>query len=358
MNLLVAGWSVRSLACSLYDAGYSVTAADAYYDADLRIRGIPTISIREACRHHTDFDALLYGSSVEELLKFFPGRIFGNSAKTIRNLSDVRTWFAFLDRAGIHYPRTWFSASELPSGVEVLLKNPSRHGGAGVRPWKGDNIPRGNLLQEKIDAISYSASFFATKGDATLLGVTEHVGFERDVRTTLNVPGYAYCGNILLRDWKKKILDRLSDIARSLTQEYNLVGLNGIDFIMTENEEPLLLEINPRWCASFELLERVPGFVPAVSQIKGKLPPITELPIGAVGKAVLYAPETGVNAPPDSLEWLQEGIVDVPMPGEIIKPLHPLCTVIAEGETRDACLSALLAKAVKLYERLEKNDGR
>lgn len=358
MNLLVAGWSVRSLACSLYDAGYNVTAADAYCDADLEIRGIPIISMREAISQHSTFDALLYSSNVEELLQCFKGKIYGNSAETIRHLSDTSAWFVFLDRTGIFYPRTWFSASELPTGVEVLLKDPSRHGGVGVRPWTGENISQGNLLQEKLDARSYSASFFAAENEVRLLGVTEHLGFEYDVRRMLNVPGYAYCGNILLRDWKEKIINRLSDIVRCLTKEYNLVGMNGIDFIMTEDEEPLLLEINPRWCASFELLERIPDFVPAVSQIEGKLPPNTELSVGAVGKAILYAPVTGVKVPADSLEWLREGIVDVPMPGEIIMPRHPLCTVIAEGETRETCHNALLEKASKLYERLGKKDAK
>ena len=189
------------------------------------------------------------------------------------------------------------------------------------------------------------------------MGVTEQLGFDRKISETLHVPGYAYCGNILLRDWNEELLARLTSIARCLTREYHLVGLNGIDFIMGEDCEPLLLEINPRWCGSFELLERIPGFLPAIAQIEGQLPPVTDLPVGAVGKAVLYAPDSGVHVPSNSLEWLQDGMADVPMPGEIIKPQHPLCTVFAEADTRDACLNALLVKADLLYERLEKNHA-
>lgn len=357
MRVLVAGWSMRSPASSLHDAGYNVTAADAYGDADLKIRGIPVISFEEAWRQRARYDVLLYGSNAEALVEAFPGIIRGNSVSTLRRLADVRVWFDFLDRVGIGFPRTWFSAAELPDNVEILEKNPSRHGGAGVRPWTGGKIPRGSILQEKLDAQSFSASFFSSEGEITLLGVTEQLGFDREISETLHVPGYAYCGNILLRDWDENLLARLSSIARCLTREYRLVGLNGIDFIMGEDCEPLLLEINPRWCASFELYERIPGFLPAVAQIEGQLPPVTALPVGAVGKAVLYAPDPGVHVPADSLKWLQDGMADIPMPGGIIKPQHPLCTVFAEADTRDECLKSLLAKAGMLYERLEKNHA-
>ena len=357
MRILVAGWSVRSPACSLHDAGYHVTAADAYKDADLNIRGIPLISFEEARRQHARYDMLLYGSNAEPLVEVFRGKIRGNSANMLRRLADVRAWFDFLDRAGIGFPRTWFSAADLPGHVEILEKNPSRHGGAGVRPWTGGAIPKGSILQEKLDARSFSASFFAVEGEVTLLGVTEQLGFDREISEALHVPGYAYCGNILLRDWDGKLLTRLSSIARCLAREYRLVGLNGIDFIMGEDHEPLLLELNPRWCASFELFERMPGFLPAIAQIEGQLPPITSLPVGATGKAILYAPDPGIHVPADSLKWLQDGMADVPMPGGVIEPRQPVCTVFAEADTRDACLDTLIEKAGMLYERLERNHA-
>ena len=47
----------------------------------------------------------------------------------------------------------------------------------------------------------------------------------------------------------------MSAIAGAVTEAFGLVGLNGIDFVLREGE-PYVLEINPRYSASMELIER------------------------------------------------------------------------------------------------------
>jgi len=46
----------------------------------------------------------------------------------------------------------------------------------------------------------------------------------------------------------------LNVLATTLTQAFGLVGLNGIDFILN-GEQLSILEVNPRYSASMELVE-------------------------------------------------------------------------------------------------------
>ena len=49
-------------------------------------------------------------------------------------------------------------------------------------------------------------------------------------------------------------------MADAVTREFGLVGLNGIDFIARDGV-PWPIEVNPRYSASMELLERARGHV-------------------------------------------------------------------------------------------------
>jgi predicted ATP-grasp superfamily ATP-dependent carboligase len=59
------------------------------------------------------------------------------------------------------------------------------------------------------------------------------------------------------------------------------------------------------------------------------------------GKAILYA-EKEIRAP-DTYRWLRTGIRDIPHAGERILFGKPVCTLLAQGSTRDACFSRLAA---------------
>ena len=50
-------------------------------------------------------------------------------------------------------------------------------------------------------------------------------------------------------------MSRSCDLARALVEEFDLVGVNGIDFVARDGL-PYAIEVNPRWCASMELVER------------------------------------------------------------------------------------------------------
>ena len=91
-----------------------------------------------------------------------------------------------------------------------------------------------------------------------------------------------------------------------------------------------------------ELMDRASGaslFGLHLAACRGELLPSVALGRGVWGKAIVYATRT--VAAPDTTAWLDEGIRDVPHPGEVIRAEHPICTVLSSGPTRARCRAAL-----------------
>ena len=115
------------------------------------------------------------------------------------------------------------------------------------------------------------------------------------------------------------------------------------------------IEVNPRYVASIELLERATGIAtlgawpihPPRRQVAGSAAPAGH---AVHGKAILFARADG--SAPDMYElFARDQVADVPLIGEPIRAGHPVCTVFAAGADRDACLARLHDLARRLYTR-------
>jgi predicted ATP-grasp superfamily ATP-dependent carboligase len=119
--------------------------------------------------------------------------------------------------------------------------------------------------------------------------------------------------------------------------------------------EAFVLELNPRYCASMELMEGSGGpsvFGTHAAACRGSLPaPGAPPPRRAWGKAVVWARVPVVA--PDTRSWLARGDrADVPFPGERIGQGHPICTLFASGADRDECYRRLAESAASLEAEL------
>jgi predicted ATP-grasp superfamily ATP-dependent carboligase len=120
------------------------------------------------------------------------------------------------------------------------------------------------------------------------------------------------------------------------------------------------IEVNPRWCASMELVERAYGVsifgAHAAACTTGALPEFDiatarRAPLVA-GKAIVFARRETVMG--DTRPWLDDpDIRDVPHPGERIAERHPICTVFADGGDASGCYDALVRRANCIYSRIE-----
>jgi predicted ATP-grasp superfamily ATP-dependent carboligase len=237
------------------------------------------------------------------------------------------------------------------------LRKPQRGGGgSGVKDWKpGTPLRPQELVQERIDGVLASVAFVADGRRAVMLGASR--GLAGD--PAFGAPGHRYCGSIYPLSADRGVLDRMSAIVSAATEAFGLVGLNGIDFVL-RNGEPHVLEINPRYCASMELIERggrLGVFEAHVAACGGALPS-SDLgaPPAVQGKAVLYARSDLVVG--DSTRWLlRDDVRDVPFPGDHIRRGRPVCTVYASDADSVACYERLVAAAAALERELEQDAG-
>lgn len=276
-----------------------------------------------------------------------------------------------------------------------LVKPLASGGGHRVRPWRGPGrslrnvrraarVPRGCCLQEFVDGTAGSVVFVAAGGRAVPLGVSRQLIGEH----VFGAEGYRYCGNILAAAGDPQfarddaLVDAASALARVVAEQFDLVGVNGIDFIARDGV-PYAIEVNPRWCGSMELVERAYGLsvfgAHAAACDAGALPEFDLVTArrgaGAVGKAVVFARRDVMVG--DTRAWLPEDNVDnvddvddvdnvdrvdalgaaasvrdVPHPGERIRSGRPVCTVFATGRDASTCHAALVQRADHVYADL------
>jgi predicted ATP-grasp superfamily ATP-dependent carboligase len=240
-----------------------------------------------------------------------------------------------------------------------LVKPLASGGGHRVQPWSGaESLPRGCYLQELVNGTPGSVVFVASGGRAVPIGVSRQLIGD----PTFGAAGYRYCGSILAGAGDTDdaaLVARAGALARAVAEEFGVVGVNGIDFVARDGV-PYAIEVNPRWCASMELVERAYGLsvfeAHAAACASGVLPEFDLLRArrgaAAVGKAVVFARRD--VAVGDTGKWLADASVrDVPHPGERIQAGRAVCTVFAAGRDAASCHAALARRAERVYAELD-----
>ncbi|KKM08940.1 hypothetical protein SY88_20980 [Clostridiales bacterium PH28_bin88] len=379
MRILLLGFTARALAEAAAAAGYDAVSLDYFGDYDLQ-RLIPAYSLRRdwgtgysaenlwRASERLNWEAAVYASDLENHPPVVArlagkGRLLGNGPGELA-VRDRRRLQAALGRGGILFPR---STSRLPeSGGDRWLVKPEKSGGGrGVAFWQpGQPVPPGAYWQRFIPGTPVSAAFVANGAECVVLGVTEQFsgGEEKG--------GFAYRGNVVPflppeKAERAALLAAVRRFAAFLTREFGLKGLNGMDLIYHE-QRLYLLEVNPRYSASMELLAR--AYRPHLFRdhvdacLTGRLPRFYleeywEHP-PFYGKRVVYA-RCRVRVPVRrEAEWRRAGVRDIPRGGERIPPGSPVCTVLAAADSRGECLARLDGAEAWIRSQLEKETGR
>jgi len=359
-RVLLAGVSTRAMAESAALAGYAVWSLDAFGDLDqhpsVRAVSLPrdvgapfTVDavVRAADGIESDVVAYLspfenHPATVERLAR---GRtLWGNSASVLRR---VRTP-GVISRAAVSDSNRW------------LVKPRASGGGHGIEWWSpGNPVPAESHVEPFIDGEPGSIVFVAAGRDLSPLGLTRQLVGEMAFGAT----GFRYCGSILHNathtGGRSQLLDSALHVARGVVAEFDLVGVNCIDFIARDGVA-IPIEVNPRWSASMELVERTHGLsvfgVHATACTTGELPTFdvahAHTSPAVSGKAIVFARHDVTCG--DTAVWLGDSTVrDVPHPGEHIAAGRPVCTIFATGADADTCHAGLIARANRVYETLE-----
>jgi len=372
-RVLIAGVSTRALAVSAAHAGNRVTAIDAFGDLDLRraaqvialrpdhgMRYSPSAAVAAAegvpsamAAYTSNFEN--YPGSVTRLARHH--QLLGNPSTVLIRVRNPIELMRTLNRRGFATPRTRTRPLPAPQRARSWLIKPRQSGGGhGTSVWRrGQPVPRTHYLQERLPGTPGSLLFAADGRRAVPLGLSRQL--VADAR--FGAHGFRYCGSLFGPDTglfplQDHLLQIAGNLASAVTEEFGLVGLNGVDFI-ARNGVPYPIEVNPRYSASMELVERAQGlsiFEMHAEACHGTLPPV---PIGQVavqGKAIVFARRNVALG--DTRPWLENGwFADIPYPGERIGRGRPICTVFATGRNAAACHRSLVRRAAGVYRAAE-----
>jgi len=368
-RVLIAGVSTRGFAESAARAGYDVIAVDGFGDLDLRAcartvlvaRGSDRFSMPAALRAAgaVACDAVCYVASFENHpdavgVLARRGTLWGNPPAVLRRVRDPVRLARALAAHGLPAPAVRLSAPRSPARTRWLLKPRASGGGSGITRWRGRSVPVGSYLQQWIAGVPGSIVFAADGRRAVPLGLSRLLAGER----AFGAGPFRYCGNIL-GGADARLADSARRIADAVTREFRLVGVNGIDFVARRGV-PYPLEVNPRYTAALELVERAHGlgiFATHARACAGELPGAPPPPRTALGKAIVYARRDLVIG--DTSSWLEdESVRDIPSPGQRIGRGHPVCTIFAHARDPAACHAALVRRARSLYREIEARERR
>ena len=383
MRILIVGFSTRAIAESATRSGEQVLTLDYFGDRDqraivenhslLRDAGLPFSAgaLLEASRG-LNYDALVYVSNLENypdiVREMASGRaLLGNSPSVLQEVRDWRELRGFCSTAAIPCPTTWLPGEEENAAATLpwLCKPSHSGGGHGIQHWSGARLNETQVLQEYIAGRPASAAFVADGSRSVILGITEQlIG-----RAELGTGGFTWCGNILPLEttpasWQT-LFPAVQAMTDQLTQRFGLRGANGIDLVIAEGADgcplPYLVEVNPRYTASMELIEWDSGinvFSVHLAALEGRLPEFTlaARPVGRYfGKGIVFALRDSVT--PETGDWFTNNRRDIPCSGEEIQSGHPICTVLAQGETHQNCWEGLVRRAQSVQQELLAASG-
>lgn len=346
MRILVAGVSIRYIACSAARAGHSVIALDCFCDLDLErcASKMAHLSLDElenslkAYIQEFSPDALVLGTGLEEL-KINGIKVLNNPPDKAAMVSD-KLWFAhWLEKKGFPFIPTLELVEHLRTSV--IVKPRKGAGGIGCRYLNGTeelNFGEDMIVQPLVEGKPASSSVIANGREAVTIAINEQIiGAE-----WAGARGFEYVGNITPLE---PDCPEIGEMAEEIIAELGLIGCNGVDFLLTK-DGPVVVEVNPRFQGSLDAVELSMGInvFHAHQQAFQGLLPLKPQPEISAGRAIIYA-EKDLRI---EREMRGEWIRDVPRPGTFIKKGMPLCSLLAIGEGREATINELKNYALML----------
>lgn len=335
--VLIFAQSGRFLAQSATQAGYTTWVADCFGDSDClsvvdRWQALPsfqqltrqTILMVLSQLTRGEYCSLICGSGIEycyPMLFPLPDNIqlIGNPLDTLLTIKTPALFFNLLTQLGLDYPSTVF---ETPNdGLNWLKKTASGTGGGHIEYIK-TNINQHDTnayYQHFITGDSGSCLFLADGCNAQLLSINQQYSASNTQHPFL-------LGRIHSQ-WRLSTThqDYLHEVINKLTASTSLVGLNSLDFIITKQNQLLILEINPRPSASAELIENSATlFQQHIQASLGQLPSPNHT-LKPQKASIFYHYATKDYRVPAKMIWPSE-CNDIPNKGITIKKNQPICT--------------------------------
>ena len=263
-TLLVAGFATRHVAASAHRAGYIVYAVDCFCDSDLYAyvkdadtflenADLPHI-VALACQKW-DIDGILVTSGAESItVDAVP--VFGSSAECAARFCDKQQIQHFFEEHDIPRPKQIDSASIEP-GKQYLLKplvgaggwrNRAIHSQTDIDEWVLE-FQAPFILQEYVSGIPASVCCVTTGKTARAIALNAQI-----IRDDPLAP-FGFSGSYT--PFIHPSSSQMIHLAEKIALASGCIGIIGIDFIV--GDEIWAIEINPRFQATLETVERATG---------------------------------------------------------------------------------------------------
>ena len=215
------------------------------------------------------------------------------------------------------------------------------------------------ILQENIEGTNVSSSVLSSHNDRKNL-INSRLITEHD----LGNDSYEYSGNILPLDENSfkmfngyrteidadELNDEMRNTSEDLIKEFDLIGSNGVDYILDKNGELKVIEINPRFQGTYELVENSLGINLLDAHIKACEGEIIDIPNPKQYsiKKIIYARKQvnigNLNIP---------NVYDIPYEGVKIEKDQPLVTIISSNEDLKTAINDAKIAEDKVYENID-----
>jgi predicted ATP-grasp superfamily ATP-dependent carboligase len=370
-TLTIIGGTVRAAAQSAVRSGFSVYAADLFADEDLRqvarsrqVHDYPR-GLGESVRSSQP-GGWLYTGALENHARLIAEwaqvrPLLGNPAGVLRRVRNPLRVASVLAAVGFPVPAVTLDPAQVPTDGSWLIKPMHSAGGAHIHPWRGamSQPPRSgrSYYQRCISGRPVAALYVAARKQARLLGISDQL-----IGTAwTGASGFRYAGSITAFDLSEHVVDRFVELGEVLARHFDLCGLFGVDALVNA-DGVWTVEVNPRYTASAEIVERTTG-VPIIAAhsracLAGELPEISGRPRDAIaGKAIAYATRPLVfpawEQLPAELTGVHDGwpaLADYPAAGTAIAANWPIATVLASAADSDSVLRILQQRCQLLID--------
>ena len=388
MKILILGVNTRHIACSAARAGHTVHTLSSFNDIDLvecaskaTVCNIPDVhnldldEIATATSSLLSVDGVVLGPGFEHLGHWIRNIIdpkipvFNNSPETITNVSN-KLWLAHkLKEMDLSHPYTMPLASMTTQenwngGYPAMIKPIMGAGGMeNILVNDDDDLTRvlndigvnkdKYLIQEFVNGTLVSVSVISTGHHAIAIAVNEQLA---GLEWLTDMP-FAYCGNIT--PYESEYNKLICETAIKLAIKFQLMGSNGVDFIITE-QGPVVLEINPRFQGSIDTVESATGiniFQAHIDAFEGIMSAPSSYRYYSI-KTIFFAPRRFIMDK-KVYEYLQlclkcGSAADVPSEGTVFEISEPVVSFKSFGKSRQQVIQQVNSYVARLIDRLNK----
>lgn len=391
-TVAVIGFNARPLACSARRAGAEVIVSDYWGDEDLAdcsSQWKAVLAPERGQRQRRSLEEPPHETLARNLLESIQGRqvdfvfvgsgfddntnslrllerevpITGNSSDLMSKSRDFEALSRLAHELNLGFPIRLTAKSVAEAldlceeiGYPCVIRPPRSGGGRGITlvsnpvqaesvSWKleFDETVEEIVVQEYIQGIDASCSVLSTGDGAKAVSVQgQLIGIPSSGRHN----DFVYSGNYIPFEVTGVAKNKIERASEQICESFKLVGSNGVDFVVDNNGSVWLLEVNPRFQGTLEMLEHS-GNVSMTelhaSACLGDLPSQVPTFVPAV-RLVVFARRTGLT--PDLSSY--PSAVDRTPKGVLVKRGDPVCSLVLRGESLASCYLEAMSVATSI----------